>query len=46
MQNDTNVKNKDQKKKEQYKVIKTYSEDGEPFQKVMERILINKLNKM
>ena len=46
MQKEINIKSNEKKKKEQYTVIKTYSKDGETFQKVMERILINKLNKM
>lgn len=34
---------KEENKKEKYKVIKTYSENGDTFQNVMEAILINKL---
>lgn len=39
-------KNKEEKKKEEYKVTKTFSKDGESFQTVMEKILINKLNNL
>lgn len=34
------------KKKDEYKVIRKFNKDGESFQKVMEKILINKLNNM
>ena len=33
-------------KKEQYKVTKSFNKDGESFQTVMEKILINKLNNL
>lgn len=34
---------KEEKKREQYNVIKTYNKNGETFQNVMETILLNKL---
>ena len=34
---------KEEKKREQYNVIKTYNKNGETFQSVMEIILLNKL---
>ncbi len=37
---------KEEKKKEQYKVTKTFNKDGESFQTVMEKLLINKLNNL
>ena len=33
-------------KKDEYKVIRTFSEDGSTFQEVMEKIILNKLNKI
>lgn len=33
-------------KKDEYKVIRIFNKDGEPFQKVMESILIDKLNNL
>ncbi len=44
MQENKNTKSKKAKKKEEYKVIRSFSKDGDSFQKVMERILMNKLN--
>lgn len=37
---------KNAQKKNEYKVIKKFNKDGESFQKVMEKILMNKLNNM
>ena len=34
---------KEENKREQYNVIKTYNKNGETFQSVMETILLNKL---
>jgi len=45
MQGDIN-KERNNRKKEEYKVIKEFDKNGESFQKVMEKILINKLNNM
>ena len=39
-------KSKEEKKKEQYKDTKSFNKDGESFQTVMEKILINKLNNL
>lgn len=38
--------NIDKTKKNEYKVIYTFSKDGSTFQEVMEKIILNKLNKM
>lgn len=37
---------KNTQKKNEYKVIKKFDKDGESFQKIMEKILMNKLNNM
>ncbi len=46
-----NIMNKEEsenkkEKKDEYKVIRTFSEDGPTFQEVMEKIILNKLNKI
>lgn len=46
MQKKESTKEKEEKKKEQYKVTKTFNKEGESFQTVMEKILINKLNNL
>lgn len=46
LQENEQKKIKEEKKKEQYNVIKTYSKNGETFQNVMEKILLNKFNNM
>lgn len=33
-------------KNDEYKVIRTFSEDGPTFQEVIEKIILNKLNKI
>lgn len=38
--------NIDKTKKNEYKVICTFSKDGPTFQEVMEKIILNKLNKI
>ncbi len=38
--------NIDETKKNEYKVICTFSKDGPKFQEVMEKIILNKLNKV
>lgn len=39
--------NENKKEKEdEYKVIQTFSEEGPTFQEVMEKIILNKLNKI
>ena len=44
MHKDIDTKENKGKKKNEYKVICKFSKDGQNFQKVMENILINKLN--
>ena len=46
MQKKEITKEKEEKKKEQSKVTKTFNKEGESFQTVMEKILINKLNNL
>ncbi len=46
-----NIMNKEEsenkkEKKDEYKVIRTFSEDRPTFQEVMEKIILNKLNKI